>query len=134
MRAHKFGQKWEIGQKSPALTGLRKTETAIPIKPFSPSRNQRFWEDLGPITANARGGAIRESRRTRGLRLLPGPFHKRAAGSPVRASSKRLYSASGVFPTQRPLPFGAFFVGTTRGPRHKSDSAQIAGLLNQEAM
>ena len=42
MRAYKFGQKWEIGQKSPALTGLRKTDAANPIKPFKSSRNQRF--------------------------------------------------------------------------------------------
>ena len=68
MRAHKFGQKWEIGQKSPALTGLRKTDAAIPIKPFNSSRNQRFREDLEPITTNARGRVIRESRRTRGLK------------------------------------------------------------------
>ena len=67
MRAHKFGQKWEIGQKSPALTGLRKTNAAIPIKPVNSSRNQRFREDLEPITANARGGVFRESRRTRGF-------------------------------------------------------------------
>ena len=67
MRAYKFGQKWEIGQKSPALTGLRKTDAAIPIKPFNSSRNQRFQEDLEPITTNARGGVIRKSRRTRGF-------------------------------------------------------------------
>ena len=42
MRLYKFGQKWEIGQKSPALTGLRKTDAANPIKPFKSSRNQRF--------------------------------------------------------------------------------------------
>ena len=42
MRAYKFGQKWEIGQKSPASTGLRKTDAANPIKPFKSSRNQRF--------------------------------------------------------------------------------------------
>ena len=35
--------------------------------PFNSSRNQRFREDLEPITTNARGGAIRESRRTRGF-------------------------------------------------------------------
>ena len=69
MRAHKFGQKWEIGQKSPALTGLRKTNAAIPIKPFNSSRSQRFQVDLEPITTNARGGVIRESRRTRGFRM-----------------------------------------------------------------
>ena len=67
MRAYKFGQKWEIGQKSPALTGLRKTDAAIPVKPFNSSRNQRFREELEPITTNARGGAIRESRSTRGF-------------------------------------------------------------------
>ena len=66
MRAHKFGQKWEIGQKSPALTCLRKTDAAIQIKPFNSSRNQRFLEDLEPITTNARGGVICKSRRTRG--------------------------------------------------------------------
>ena len=32
MRAYKFSQKWEIGQRSPALTGPRKTDAAIPIK------------------------------------------------------------------------------------------------------
>ena len=42
MRAYKFGQKWEIGQKSPASTCLRKTDAANPIKPFRTSRNQRF--------------------------------------------------------------------------------------------
>ena len=42
MKAHKFGQRWEIGQKSPALMGLRKTDAANPIKPFKSSRNQRF--------------------------------------------------------------------------------------------
>ena len=42
MRAYKFGQKWEIGQKSPASTCLRKTDAANPIKPFKTSRNQRF--------------------------------------------------------------------------------------------
>ena len=68
MRAYKFSPKWEIGQKSPALTGLRKT----PIKPFHSSRNKRFREDLGPITANARGGAIRESRRTFGWLCIGG--------------------------------------------------------------
>ena len=67
MRAYKFGQKWETGQKSPALTGLRKTDAAIPIKPFNSSRNQRFREDLEPITTNTRGGGIRESRRTGGF-------------------------------------------------------------------
>ena len=65
MRAYKFGQKWEIGQKSPALTGLRKTDAANSIKPLNSSRNQRFQEVLEPITANARGGVIRGSRRTR---------------------------------------------------------------------
>ena len=69
MGAHRFGQKWEIGQKSPALTGPRKTDAAVPEKPFSSPRNKRFREDLEPITTNARGGAIRESRRTRGFRL-----------------------------------------------------------------
>ena len=44
MRAYKFGQKWEIGQKPPALTGLRKTDAVNPIKPFNSSRNQRFWK------------------------------------------------------------------------------------------
>ena len=61
----KFGQKWEIGQKSPALTGLRKTGAAISVKSFTSSRNQRFREDLEPTTTNARGGVIRDSRRTR---------------------------------------------------------------------
>ena len=68
MRAYKFGKKWEIGQKSPALTGLRITDTANPIKPFKSSRNQRFREVLEPITTNARGGVIRDSRRTRGFK------------------------------------------------------------------
>ena len=67
MGAHKFGQKWEIRQKSPALTGLRKNDTAIPVKPVNSSRNKQFREELQPITANARGGVIRESRRTRGF-------------------------------------------------------------------
>ena len=68
MGAKKSGQKWEIGQKSPAFTGLRKTDAAIPVKPFNSSRNLRFREELEPITTNARGGAIRESHRTRGLK------------------------------------------------------------------
>ena len=42
MRAYKFGQKWEIGQKSPASTCLDKTDAANPIKPFKTSSNQRF--------------------------------------------------------------------------------------------
>ena len=42
MRAYKFGQKWEIGQKSPASTCLGKTDAANPIKPFKTSSNQRF--------------------------------------------------------------------------------------------
>ena len=49
MRAYKFGQKWEIGQKSPASTGVSKTDAANPIKPFKSSRNQRcrkFWSLL----------------------------------------------------------------------------------------
>ena len=49
MRAYKFGQKWEIGQKSPALTGLRKTVAANPIKPFISSRNNdsgKIWSLL----------------------------------------------------------------------------------------
>ena len=64
MRAQKFGQKWEIGQKSLALTGL-----------FNSPRNQRFREDLEPIITNARGRAIRESRRTRGF-FLPLQAHR----------------------------------------------------------
>ena len=74
MRAYKFGQKWEIGQKSPALTGVRKTDAANPIKPFKSPRNQQFQEVLEPISANARGGVIRDLRRTRAFRSLRGFF------------------------------------------------------------
>ena len=34
--------KMGIGQKLPALTGLRKTDAVNPMKPFKASRNQRF--------------------------------------------------------------------------------------------
>ena len=67
MRAYRFGQKWEIVQKLPALTDRHKADAAIPIKPYNASRNQQSREDLEPFTTNAQGGVIRESRRTRGF-------------------------------------------------------------------
>ena len=68
MRAYKFGQKWEIGQKSPALTGLRKTDAANPIKPFKSSRNQRFLKFWSLLLRMPEAGVIRDSRRTRGFK------------------------------------------------------------------
>ena len=64
----------QIWPKMGTLMGLRITNAAVQMKLINSSRNRRFQENSEPITTNARGGAIREPRRTHVLTTGSSPW------------------------------------------------------------